>query len=306
MKVRRGPDGIHLFSRESGLNILLSEQIPAERDWTFSPRQVSIALTNSCNLSCPHCYAPKHKAILEKELVEKWILELDKANCFGIGFGGGEPMLYPDLLEICEFTRSQTGLAVTMTTHGLNLTESIVENLRGRLNYIRVSMDGVGRTYESIRKRSFDHFISKIGLVSGKIPFGINYVVNSKTISDLNEAALMIEDWGASELLLLPEEAVGRGHKIDEQSLNYLKLWLSKYKGALKLTVSASYEEKLCAVNPLSKEPKELAYAHIDASGYIRKSSFDAYGIPISTKGVMVAFQELLEGKNETLVQLRF
>ena len=306
MKMRSGPDGIHLFSRDTGLNILLSEYIPAKRNWSFSPRQVSIALTNSCNLSCPHCYAPKHRAKLEKELVKEWILELDKANCFGIGFGGGEPTLYPDLIEICEFSNSKTDLAVTMTTHGLNLTESMVDSLRGRINFIRVSMDGVGQTYEGIRKKSFDYFISKIRLLSGKIPFGINYVVNNKTVSDLNKAALMIEEWGASELLLLPEEDVGRGRKIDDQSLNDLKQWLSKYTGALKLTVSASYEEQLCTVNPLKKEPQELAYAHIDASGYIRKSSFDTYGVPISSKGVMAAFRKLLEGKNENLVQLRF
>ncbi len=302
MKVRYGPDGIHFFNRESGLNILLNEYVPPQKYWTFSPRQVSIALTNSCNLSCPHCYAPKNKAILPKELVKRWIAELDKANCFGIGFGGGEPTLYPDLLEICAFASSQTGLAVTMTTNGLNLTESMVSCLQDKINYIRVSMDGVGRTYENIRGRSFDLFISKIRLLTGKIPFGINYVVNNKTVKKLSVATSLIEDWGASELLLLPEEAVGRGHKIDEHSLRDLKNWVTKYKGSLKLAVSASYEKQLHAVNPLQKERPELAFAHIDANGYIRNSSFETRGVLISSKGVMEAFKELLEGKNETMV----
>ena len=302
MKKRFGPDGILLFSRERGLNILLNECVPPREYWSLSPRQVSIALTNACNLSCPHCYAPKNRAVLEKELVKKWILELDKAGCFGIGFGGGEPTLYPHLVEICQFSSSQTELAVTMTTHGLNLTESMIDSLRGNVDYIRVSMDGVGQTYEEIRKNPFENFISKIQLLSGRIPFGINYVVNKKTVADLNVAVSLIEDLGASELLLLPEEAVGRGHKIDNQSLNNLKNWISGYKGTLQLTVSASYERQLCAVNPLKKEAPELAYAHIDACGNLKKSSFDAFGIPISSKGVMVAFRELLGDRNENLV----
>jgi len=65
MKVRKGPDGIHLFDRNTGVNILLDETIPPSSSWSASPRQVSIALTNACDLVCPHCYAPKRKAVLE-------------------------------------------------------------------------------------------------------------------------------------------------------------------------------------------------------------------------------------------------
>lgn len=294
MRVRYGPDGVHFFNRENGLNVLFNECVPPKSSWTLSPRQVSIALTNLCNLSCPHCYAPKSNATLKKEVLKNWIVELDKAGCFGIGFGGGEPTLHPDLVEICEFSNTQTRLSVTLTTNGLNLTETMIDRLKNSVNFIRVSMDGVGRTYEGIRGRSFDLFLSKIKMLSGRIPFGINYVVNNRTIGNLNDAAHLIEDLGASELLLLPEEAVGRGHKIDVQSLGYLKSWLSKYSGSVKLSVSASYEKQLCAVNPLEKENLGLAYAHIDATGCIKKSSFDVYGVQISSEGVMAAFHKLL------------
>ena len=62
MKIRKGPDGIHFFDRVSGTNLLLDELIPPPETWSKSPRQVSIALTNRCDLTCPHCYAPKTKA----------------------------------------------------------------------------------------------------------------------------------------------------------------------------------------------------------------------------------------------------
>ncbi len=58
-KQRRSPAGLHLFDRTTGLNILLDEiRVPASL-WSRAPRQVSIALTNRCDLTCDHCYAPK-------------------------------------------------------------------------------------------------------------------------------------------------------------------------------------------------------------------------------------------------------
>lgn len=53
LKVRPGPSGLHIFDRETGLNILLDEvRVPLE-GWAAAPRQVSVALTNACDLSCP-------------------------------------------------------------------------------------------------------------------------------------------------------------------------------------------------------------------------------------------------------------
>lgn len=301
MKVRYGPDGTHLFERNNGLNVLLENHVPATQ-WTFSPRQVSIALTNSCNLFCPHCYAPKTYAVLSKDKVIRWVQELDKAGSFGVGFGGGEPTLYPQLIEVCDFVRHNTELAVTMTTHGLNLTNGLVNELKDKLHFLRISMDGVGETYRSIRGRSFEYFLSKLKLVSGTIPFGINYVVNDKTVSDLNNAASIVEDYGASELLLLPEEPVGKGVKISDSALHSLHNWILNYQGSLKLTLSAFYEKQLNGINPLTKESPEYAYAHIDAEGRIKKTSFDKSGIRIDSRGVMRAFNRLLKLKNEDLV----
>ncbi|EOX1770955.1 radical SAM protein, partial [Vibrio cholerae] len=152
-KVRKGPDGLHLFSRQSGINILLDSEIPPLNEWTNSPRQVSIALTNACNLRCSHCYAPKQKAILDKDKVIDWMLQLDDMGTLGIGFGGGEPTLHPNLIELCRFGLEKTNLAISLTTHGQTLTAKLVEDLKASVNFMRVSMDGTYNTYEAIRKR---------------------------------------------------------------------------------------------------------------------------------------------------------
>jgi hypothetical protein len=39
--------------------------------------QVSVALTNACDLSCEFCYAPKVPATLPADRVDRWLAELD-------------------------------------------------------------------------------------------------------------------------------------------------------------------------------------------------------------------------------------
>lgn len=54
---------------------------------------------------------------------------------------------------------TETSMAVTLTTNAHRLNEQLFQSLQGNINFIRVSMDGVGSTYEANRKSSFDDFI---------------------------------------------------------------------------------------------------------------------------------------------------
>jgi len=293
MKIRHGPDGTHIFDRSTGTNLLLNEKIPHLNSWTNSPRQVSIALTNACDLSCVHCYAAKKPANLKKESVKRWMLELDSAGSFGIGFGGGEPTLHPDIVEICQFGQERTNLAMSMTTHGHRLTPKLIAQLKPFIHFLRVSMDGVNSTYENIRGRPFSDLLEKFELLKGQIPFGINYVVNRQTIKDLSTAAEIAATYGATELLLLPEEGVGLGNKIDPNTIRELQLWVEDYSGDLRLSISASHQSIVNTQIPLTKELTHLAFVHIDAEGVLKESSFDKSGLKVDDNNVLEVFERL-------------
>lgn len=294
-KIRLGPDGFHLFNRETGINILVDElEIPESR-WSLAPRQVSIALTNACDLLCSHCYAPKHKAKLDFSLLTGWLHTLDLNGCVGVGFGGGEPTLYPKFAELCEYTANETGLAVTMTTHGHRLDEALVKKITGKIHFVRVSIDGVGFTYESIRNRSFENLINKIKLLKEVSPFGINYVVNSATIGELDEVAQIADDLGASELLLLPEMPVGKGVGIDKDTENDMQKWIHSYQGRVRLAISETHAAGVPVCEPFEKETGVSAYAHIDANGILRKNSFGRDGILIEGGNIMDSLRVLRE-----------
>lgn len=115
--------------------------------------------------------------MLAFDRLTSWLDELDNNGCIGVGFGGGEPTLYPQLTDLCSYVMKKTNLAVTMTTHAHLLSDQLLNELAGNLHFIRVSMDGVGPTYESIRCRPFDALLDRISSLERVARFGINFVV---------------------------------------------------------------------------------------------------------------------------------
>jgi MoaA/NifB/PqqE/SkfB family radical SAM enzyme len=299
LKVRIGAAGLHFFNRNTGMNLLVDEISLPTSMWSTAPRQVSIALTNACDLVCPHCYAPKNPAVLNFEQLTSWLTDLDANGCIGVGFGGGEPTLYPRLAELCSYTAEKTGLAVTMTTHAHHLSDHLLKDLSGNVNFIRVSMDGVDATYESIRGRSFASLIQRIKALSKSFPFGINFVVNSKTIDDLDKAIDLAEEFGCSEFLLLPEEATLRTGGIDSDTRRILQEWVANYRGCIPLTVSESGADGLPICNPLIAETGLDAFAHIDASGILKRTSYSIDGVQIIEDRVMPALRKLATSNQE-------
>lgn len=293
LKLRAGPAGLHFFNRTTGLNILVDEITPPTSSWSAAPRHVSIALTNACDLECSHCYAPKHPSILDFNRLMSWLADLDANGCIGVGFGGGEPTLYPQLIELCSYATRKTNLAVTMTTHAHRLSDQLLNELVGNLHFVRVSMDGVGTTYESIRCRPFDALLERITAIERIARFGINFVVNSKTARDLDSAVHLAADLGASEFLLLPEESLGRGGGIDNETSITLQKWVNGYRGSVPLAVSEGGAEGLPTCDPFIAETGLAAFAHIDASGIIKRTSFNESGIIIRENGVMAALDKL-------------
>ena len=297
-KVRIGPAGVHIFDRSTGLNILVDEVKTNESAWSLAPRHISIALTNACELSCPYCYAPKRPASLDFHLLTTWLKELDESGCLGVGFGGGEPTLYRQFSETCRFATENTNLAVTFTTHGHNLDEQLLAKLCGNVHFFRISMDGVNSTYEALRGRPFSSLLNRIRMARELAPFGINYVVNKQTIADLDRAISIAVNLGASEFLLLPEEPVNSQGGIEDCTLQKLREWIECYSGSIPLTISEANASGISVANPFANESGLRGFAHIDAKGILKRTSYDKEGQPIGASGVISALSLLNEEKD--------
>lgn len=299
-KVRLGPSGLHLFCRETGDHILLDEVNVPPGLWSQAPRHVSVAVTNACDLSCHYCYAPKHNGTIDFDLLNQWLMELDASGCLAVGFGGGEPTLYPSFPALCRAVFENTGLAVTFTTHAHYMTEDLAKKLHGCVHFIRVSMDGVETTYERLRGRSFKAFLNAVNMVRGIARFGVNFVVNRDTLPELDAAVELAFNMGAVEFLLLPQSPVDGISGIDRDSNALLQDWVQKYRGPVPLRVSESGASGLPICDLFRDEETLRSYAHIDVSGVLKRSSFDTEGVRIGPAGVVSALHALqLTNKEE-------
>jgi pyruvate-formate lyase-activating enzyme len=302
-KQRFSSAGLHLFDRTTGLNVLLDEIRAPASLWSRAPRQVSIALTNRCDLACAHCYAAKSRDQLRAHFVTRWLSELDENGALGVGFGGGEPTLHPDFVELCQYAARETRLSVSFTTHGHHVDEAFAEAVQGSIHFIRVSMDGVGATYEAIRRRSFRDLQAHIKLVRSISRFGINIVVNALTLPDIDNAAKLAADLGACEFLLLPQVSVRGQPGIGADILQKLRRWAEAYQGPLTLFINESSADGFPTCDPLREERGLHAYAHIDAAGVLKATSYQSTGVPIGANGVLSAIDRLardLAEKNDT------
>jgi MoaA/NifB/PqqE/SkfB family radical SAM enzyme len=219
----------------------------------------------------------------------------DTGGCLGVGFGGGEPTLHPDFVTLCKFVAQDTGLAATFTTHAHRIDDRLAADLHGNVHFVRVSMDGVGSTYERLRGRSFIELRRRLELIRGMSPFGINFVVNGQTFPDLDAAVCIAAESGATEFLLLPERVSRGGPGIDTDTVVKLHAWVKSNRRAIRLSVSEFDSVDLPICDPLPREQDFRSYAHIDASGTVRRSSFHGDGARIANDGVIAAIAKLSE-----------
>ena len=301
-KLRYGPAGLHLFNRTTGMNILFDDIPVQSARYSRSPRQVSIALTNWCDLACTHCHAPKSRHEINYEAVTGWLAELDTNGTLGVGFGGGEPTLYPRFVDLCQHVARCTRLAVTFTTHGHHIDEAMADKLRGSVHFIRVSMDGIDKTYEFLRRRSFHNLLARMKLIRTIASFGINFVVNEHTLPELDEAVTIASDLGCSELLLLPQRATHRCSHVDDETLRRLLQWVEEYRGSMRLCISEGNAEGFPTCDPVAAERGLLAYAHIDAAGVLKPTSYHPTGVQIDDEGILSTIERIAHHftENET------
>lgn len=293
-KLRRCRHGAHYFERSSGLNVLLDEIRFDPVAWHRAPRYVSVALTNACELRCPFCYAPKRPGRLDTNQVLTWARELDREGALGIGFGGGEPTAHPDFAELCRALVEDTDLAVSFTTHSHRMDSYLAESLRGYVHFIRVSVDGVGSTYERLRGRSFGELRERVELIGSIAPFGINTVVTDDTVAELDACLAFAESAGARELLLLAEQPADGRPGLSAAGHERLTRWLAAARSQIRLAVGApGAVSEMGLADPFGPEPPLEAHAHVDARGLLRADAFATRGVSV-VGSIMDALDELV------------
>ena len=106
--------------------------------------KINLHILESCNFKCRQCFS---KFGTKKLLpVEDWKKIIDNciagANVTEFNIAGGEPMLYPGLVELTKYIRNK-GVKVSLITNGSLMDEECIKNYAGMYETIGFSVDSL-------------------------------------------------------------------------------------------------------------------------------------------------------------------
>lgn len=278
MKVRKEKSGLHLFERTSGTHILFDEINIEDNDYILSPRTVSISLTNRCNLNCDFCYSKKGEQLADMEFLKEFCKKLDELGVLEITLGGGEPFVYPNLIEFCRWVWANTSLGINITTNGTLINSEHVESLKNSVSSVRLSVDAIGRNYEFIRNASFDKIEQSLLLLKDHISTSINCTVLKGKVDNLEEVIKFAIKNNVNDVLIIAQHDNG-SNMLPPKELNMIGSTILKYQDKIQLNVTEALGRSL-NINILPDESsEEFSFSHLSVDRKIKQNSFTDDGI---------------------------
>ncbi|BFH72847.1 PTO1314 family radical SAM protein [Sulfurisphaera javensis] len=155
-------------------------------------------LLYSCNLRCRMCpfWRRKDERLLSLEEEIKMMNALQTAGVLFMGFEGGEPLLRKDLPEILE--ESSKRFYTSLVTNGWLLKDKVRE-IRDYVDYLFVSIDGIGETHDKIRgiNGAFERAIEGIKeSVKQGIQTGISFTLTEENTNEIINVINLAEKLG--------------------------------------------------------------------------------------------------------------
>jgi radical SAM protein with 4Fe4S-binding SPASM domain len=137
-------------------------------------KEIDLKITNLCNLRCRMCaqwgqsgynFDRPAEALREMVPAEYYKKVVDDCARFDPLYyiWGGEPMLYPDILEVLGHIKSR-GHLCALITNGTLIAEHAAELVRMELDSIMISLDGPREVHDEVRGRAgtFDELSAAI------------------------------------------------------------------------------------------------------------------------------------------------
>ena len=189
-----------------------------------------LELTKSCNLFCSHCYegagtnhhqpVPLPSRESESISLEQWKEILSEGARLGaeeVQFTGGEPTLYPGLMELIEYARSCRYRDIEVFTNATHLEEGLLRQWAS--SGVRVALSFYScdpGTYDTITGRagSFRQTVQGIrDILAHNIPVRVAIVLMRDNMSHLTDTVEFLEGLGlkGSEIKWDYVRPTGRG-----------------------------------------------------------------------------------------------
>ncbi len=132
-----------------------------------SPIEISLYITNTCQLRCEFCFMNKQldeSSFIDLEKTKKIIDKFVDNGIQSISILGGEPLLHPQFLEICKYIEKKR-VHYVVTTNGINIDEKTLAQL-SELKYLALvfSIQSLDKMNQELTGVNFNVIMEKIKL----------------------------------------------------------------------------------------------------------------------------------------------
>ncbi|MBI2559897.1 MAG: radical SAM protein [Planctomycetes bacterium] len=161
------------------------------------PPTVVFSITSYCNLSCDFCYSRDYNEThsLPQELFEGALTQAKELGCFFFTLTGGEPLLYPNLLEVLSH---HPDAVFFLITNGTRITSTTADVLSKHPNIIPIiSLEGGAEATDRRRGEGVYQQISNgvRYLRERDSLFGFSITVTSQNCYSLQKEAIFEEQF---------------------------------------------------------------------------------------------------------------
>ncbi len=176
---------------------------------------VGFAVTEHCNLRCPHCIRDDVTTVrcLEADLIESIVDQaLELYGPIVASLTGGEPLLHPEFERIVRVV-GERGVPYRFVTNGWHLRRIVSVLDRFPPQSVRLSLSGADEAvHDAERGRgSFRRVLQSVAiLTSRRIPTYLSIVVDRRDRHQLRQAADLAESLGCIGIsFILPQPTPG-------------------------------------------------------------------------------------------------
>jgi MoaA/NifB/PqqE/SkfB family radical SAM enzyme len=187
------------------------------------PKMISFTVTNACNLRCKMCgqwsekgymhgFHSKSEKLMKLQDWKKLVDEIADHGIQSLLIRGGEPFLYPSIIELLQYTIGK-GIFVSIDTNGTFIdiyAEQIVSLKKIHLTF---SIDGPKKVHDSVRAVSgtFDRVREGLRLLGEwetrmktEISKGMTFTINWMNYRYLGEIPEVARQLGLKTIVIVP------------------------------------------------------------------------------------------------------
>lgn len=173
-------------------------------------KNIELVITNRCNNTCVFCYSPlaENKNEMGIETCKKVLQWGRKAGATGAYFGGGEPTVMENFVELAAFAKAKGYKRIFLLTNGMRLEDSayVDELMHAGVNEFEISVKGHNaQTHDALSQfpGAFSKLVCAVkNLVRREANVILTVLITTQNYRHLPETVSMFADMGVRQFTL--------------------------------------------------------------------------------------------------------